>query len=564
MYFAGPNYLDFRDLYVTCLQLATTVGVAISVVISVDRLVHVLKYFQIKISSRIRGSSPAEKFRFKSLPEPVNFSHMYPRVAVQLPMFNERYVCQDIINAACSLSWPRNRLMVQVLDDSTDKETRQLVDEKVMEWRDRGVNCVCIRRTNRQGYKAGALREGFELLISYEYIAIFDADFKPKSDFLHRTIPYLQCNDELGYVQTRWEFENPDESYLTKAQEMSLNFHMKCEQFVHSTYGSFFNFNGTAGVWRRSCIESAGGWNGRTTVEDMDLSLRAYLGGWRALFLDDTTCMNQLPSSFSAYRKQQHRWTCGPIQLWSRASAAIWASKISLLSKMELNIMYFFMRKSVMHFASFGFFCFLVPLSVFTPEVSIPMWALVQLPVTVTLTTALFTPNGWAYAIPYVLFENAMGIVRVTAAVTGIFDLGRAHEWIVTQKAGRKEHCRPCARTWIRLYVAETLMSIFMLACASHAAFAIHRWMFSVFIFLQGITFLAFGVNAVDCGGLLGRRVYSVERALRGIENVIATPRALRQSKAPDTHEQWTPLISKRCNSLSTTCKRIPCITISA
>ncbi|CAD7698593.1 unnamed protein product [Ostreobium quekettii] len=406
MYFAGPHYLAAWDLYVACLQLATTVAVAISVVVSVDRILHALKYIQIRVASRIRGRKPAQKFRFKSLPDGSALPHLYPMVAVQLPMFNERYVCQDIIDAACSLTWPKKRLMVQVLDDSTDKETRQLVDDKVMEWRERGVNCVCVRRTDRQGYKAGALREGLELLYCYEFVAIFDADFKPKNDFLLRTVPYLQCNDGLGYVQTRWEFDNPDESYLTKAQQISLNFHMKCEQFVHSSYGSFFNFNGTAGVWRRSCIDSVGGWNGRTTVEDMDLSLRAYLGGWRALFLEDTTCMNELPSSFSAYRKQQHRWTCGPIQLWSRASAAIWSSKIPFLKKMELNILYFFVRKSVTHFSSLGFYCLLVPLTVFTPEVCVPMWALVHLPVAVTLATCSFTPGGWAYAIPYVLFET--------------------------------------------------------------------------------------------------------------------------------------------------------------
>lgn len=184
-----------------------------------------------------------------------------------------------------------------------------------------------------------------------------------------KMVPYIHCNDDIGYVQARWVFTNPEESYLTKAQEISLNYHMKCEQWVHFAAGSFFNFNGTAGLWRKQTIEDVGGWNGRTTVEDMDLSLRAYVAGWRAIFIEDVCVPNEIPSSYFAYRKQQHRWTCGPVQLWRRASAAIWSSKLPWMRKCELNFMYFMLRKTSSHFVSLGFFCFLVPLSVYTPEV---------------------------------------------------------------------------------------------------------------------------------------------------------------------------------------------------
>jgi len=170
---------------------------------------------------------------------------------------------------------------------------------------------------------------------------------------------------------------------------------MKCEQWTHFAAGSFFNFNGTAGVWRHACIEDVGGWNARTTVEDMDLSLRAYLAGWRGVFMDEVCVASELPSNLFAYRKQQHRWTCGPVQLWSKAWTDIKNSNIPLERKIELNLCYFGIRKISSHMVNLGFFCFLVPLSVFTPEIYIPLWALVFLPLTVATTTSIFTPQGW-------------------------------------------------------------------------------------------------------------------------------------------------------------------------
>lgn len=346
----------------------------------------------------------------------------------------------------------------------------------------------------------------------YQYIAVFDADFKPEPDFLLRTIPYLEGNPEVGYVQARWVFTNPEESYLTKAQEVSLNYHMCCEQYTHSAMGSFFNFNGTAGVWRRACIESSGGWNSRTTVEDMDLSLRAYIKGWKAIFLEEVTCLNELPASFFAYRKQQHRWTCGPIQLWTKASKDIWASNLPLPRKLELVIMYFGVRKCLTHFIALGFFCTLVPLSVFTPEVHIPMWVLVHLPVAVTISTACFTPRGWVYSILYVLFENAMGTVKLWAVITGILDLQRAQEWVVTTKLGSSDKRPGTTNTRMavpscKMYLGELVMSGFLLCAGTYGLMSGQHWGISSYLVLQGLVFFAFGFNMVDCGGLLGGRL---------------------------------------------------------
>lgn len=505
IFYSGTTYAAL----VIALEWTITLSVALSTIVSVDRLLHVLKYLQVKLRAKITGKTPESRFKFNAFGDKMRYSHLYPKTAVQLPMFNEKAVCQAVIDAACEMDWPKNRLIVQVLDDSTDAETRRLVDDKVLEWRERGVNCVCIRRTNREGYKAGALKEGLELLGSCDYVAVFDADFKPKSDFLCKTIPYLHYNDDVGYVQARWEFLNPEESYLTKAQEISLNYHMKCEQFEHFASGGFFNFNGTAGVWRRKCIEDVGGWNGRTTVEDMDLSLRAYVAGWKAVFLDGLTCLNELPSSFSAYRKQQHRWTCGPIQLWRRAGTAIWSSKIPLMKKLELNVMFFGIRKCASHMLALGFFCFLVPLSVFTPEVSVPLWALVHLPIAVTFSTTFFTKKGWLYSFFYVAFENAMSTVKLWAVINGMFDLGRAHEWVVTAKAGDKKSVggkKPAYRL-VRVYATETLFALFIFSAAIQAVFVVGRITFSVFLVMQGVVFFCVGFNMVDAGGPLGKGI---------------------------------------------------------
>mmetsp|Transcript_15640 Transcript_15640/g.39888 ORF Transcript_15640/g.39888 Transcript_15640/m.39888 type:complete len:534 (-) Transcript_15640:267-1868(-) len=506
----GFNWGGVYALYVNVLQALIFAAVALSVFVAADRFIHVVQYVFWKYWQKYSSKRPEDYHVFADLPDMYTYGHLYPMVAVQLPMFNERAVCQQIIDCACELAWPDRAVYVQVLDDSTDETTRDLVDEKVLEWKERGKNIDVVRRTNRQGYKAGAMKEGMELLDKYDYIAVFDADFKPSADFLFQTIPYMEGNGKVGYVQTRWTFLNPNESFLTKAQEISLNFHVKCEQYVHFAQGSFFNFNGTAGVWRKECIKSVGGWDARTTVEDMDLSLRAHLKGWKAVFLKDVTCQNELPSSFFAYRKQQHRWCCGPMQLWMKCQKNIWKADIPLPKKLYLNFFYFGIRKFGTHLVTLGFFCTLVPLSIFTPEVHVPFWALVYLPIAIAISTAAFTPKGWLHCVIYVLFENAMGIVRLWAVISGLLNLKRAQEWVVTTKFGSSDSrpstgiSPPELRT-CKLYTGEFIMSIFVLFAAVYGVFAVHRWDFSIFLSLQGLAFLAFGLNLVDVDALLGK-----------------------------------------------------------
>ncbi|CAF1551399.1 unnamed protein product, partial [Didymodactylos carnosus] len=210
--------------------------------------------------------------------------------------------------------YPKDRLRIHVLDDSTDETTINLVKKRVLMWRKRGIRIDIQRRICRHGFKAGSLNEAMLSTRGAEYIALFDVDFLPEPDFLLRTIPSLIANPNAAFVQARWTFTNGKESLLTRMQEISLNYHHKCEQEARSRASFFMTFNGTGGVWRTAAIEQSGRWNTDTLVEDLDLSLRAYLNGWTSIYLTDVECLSELPSTFAAYLSQQHRWTSGPIQ----------------------------------------------------------------------------------------------------------------------------------------------------------------------------------------------------------------------------------------------------------
>ena len=235
----------------------------------------------------------------------------YPLVTIQLPIYNEKYVAQRLIRAVCDMDYPKDRLEIQVLDDSTD-ETVDICRGVVGYYRAKGYDIMHIRRNNRKGYKAGALKEGLKSAKG-EFIAIFDADFIPPPWFLKRVIPYF--NDErIGLVQCRWGHVNEDYSTLTQAQALSLDFHFLVEQKAKSLTHIFMNFNGTAGVWRRRCIEDSGGWHVGTLVEDLDLSYRAQMKGWKCTFLDDVVIDAELPVQMNAAKRQQYRWAKGSIQ----------------------------------------------------------------------------------------------------------------------------------------------------------------------------------------------------------------------------------------------------------
>ncbi len=251
-------------------------------------------------------------------------------VTIQLPMYNELYVVERLINAVCEIEYPKDKLEIQVLDDSTD-ETVDIVARLVKQKQDEGFDIKHIRRPNRAGFKAGALKEGLNNAKG-KYVAIFDADFIPKSDFLINTLKYF-TNDKVGLVQTRWEHLNEDYSILTKIQALALDGHFVIEQTVRNKAGFFINFNGTGGVWRKECIEDAGNWHADTLTEDLDLSYRAQLKGWKFVYLRDFTTPAELPLEINALKTQQFRWTKGYIETAKKIVPLVWRSKISLKLK---------------------------------------------------------------------------------------------------------------------------------------------------------------------------------------------------------------------------------------
>jgi cellulose synthase/poly-beta-1,6-N-acetylglucosamine synthase-like glycosyltransferase len=235
-----------------------------------------------------------------------------PSVTVQLPIYNEQFVVRRLIEAAVSLDYPSDKLQIQVVDDSTD-ETTKIAADLVATYQQQGINISHIHRGHRQGFKAGGLANALQTATG-DFIAIFDADFQPHPDFLLLTIPHFLANPKLGLVQTRWGHLNPHDSALTAAQAMALDKHFVMEQTVRFRANLFPKFNGSGGVWRRACMEAAGGWQDDTVCEDLCLSTRAVLQGWHFDFLPQVVAPAELPATISAYKIQQGRWSKGSLQ----------------------------------------------------------------------------------------------------------------------------------------------------------------------------------------------------------------------------------------------------------
>lgn len=309
----------------------------------------------------------------------------FPKVTIQLPLYNERFVAERLINAAANLDWPRQCLEIQVLDDSTD-DTREIVERRAQFWREKGICINVIHRKDRSGFKAGALANGLNEA-NGEFVAVFDADFVPPKDFLTRTVPYFS-NSAIGMVQCRWNFFNEDYSWFTRIQSLLLASHFRIEHYVRFKEGLFFNFNGTAGIWRKCAITSSGGWQSDTVTEDIDLSYRAQLAGWRFIYLDDYTVPSELPATLSAFRRQQQRWAKGSIQTARKLLPTIISSRrISLKVKLE----------AAAHLlANLGWiFCSLLTLTLY--------------PVALVDKTGIFL-GGWRF-VSFFLFYSSIGIL---------------------------------------------------------------------------------------------------------------------------------------------------------
>ncbi|MBZ9629027.1 glycosyltransferase family 2 protein [Psychroflexus sp. CAK1W] len=281
----------------------------------------------------------AKKQKTKVVQKPAD----WPKVTVQLPLYNEKYVVKRLLNNISRLDYPSSKLEIQVLDDSTDSSktyTEQLTQDLI----DKGVNAHYIHRTDRKNFKAGALKEGLKIAQG-EFIAVFDADFLPQTDWLKKTIPHFN-HPNVGVVQTRWGHVNRDYSVLTKIQAFALDFHFLIEQVGRSLGGHFINFNGTAGVWRKACIEDAGNWQGDTLTEDLDLSYRAQLKGWKFTYLKDVVTPAELPVVLSAARSQQFRWNKGAAENFRKNFSAVFHSK-ALSPKSKLHSFFHLLNSSM-------------------------------------------------------------------------------------------------------------------------------------------------------------------------------------------------------------------------
>ena len=280
------------------------------------------RYVMVHLFRKYRSQNPQMKCRFEEL----------PTVTVQLPVYNEMYVVERLIEAVCQIDYPSDKFEVQVLDDSTD-ETQQIARALVERIRSKGVDIHYLHRENRIGFKAGALEEGLKHAKG-QFIAIFDADFIPCREILSQTIHYF-ADPEIGMVQVRWGHINSEYSLLTKIQSIMLDGHFVVEHIARNRSGRFFNFNGTAGVWRREAISSSGGWQHDTLTEDLDLSYRAQMKGWKFVFVPEIVSPAEVPVEINSFKSQQHRWAKGSIQTSRKILPQIFRSKLPWYIKLE-------------------------------------------------------------------------------------------------------------------------------------------------------------------------------------------------------------------------------------
>ena len=359
-------------------------------------------------------------------PPPAN----WPHVTIQLPIYNERFVARRLIEAAARLDYPIDRLQIQVLDDSTDDTTR-IAAETVRAIASQGIDIVHLHRKARSGFKAGALAAGTEQARG-EFLAIFDADFLPRPDFLKRTVPEFR-DESVAFVQTRWGHLNRDYSLLTVLQSIAIDAHFMVEQFARFNGGYWFNFNGTAGIWRKTAIESSGGWQARTLTEDLDLSYRAFLHGWQAVYRREVEVKAELPVTISAYRRQQRRWAQGSLECALRLVPQVWSKPISILKKVEASL----------HMTGYAVHLLLFVLAVLYPAI---LLLSARYPGLISLfgIAAIFNLTAFAPTIFFITAQQQLGktwwkqipsILFITALGTGLMlNTVRASLNIVTRR----------------------------------------------------------------------------------------------------------------------------------
>ncbi len=378
-----------------------------------------------------------------------------PLVTVQLPVFNEMHVVERLLTSVSKLDYPREKLQIQLLDDSTD-ETTEIARMEIEKLQGRGFDAELIHRDDRTGFKAGALENGLDTAKG-EYVFILDADFVPNSDVLRKTIHYF-TDDEIGLIQTRWGHLNRNYNLLTRVQAMFLDGHLELEQTARNRSGRFFTFNGTGGIWRKKCIADAGGWEHDTLTEDMDLSYRAQLRNWRFIFLNEVETPAELPVDMDGFKSQQHRWTKGSIQCCKKVLPAIWRSKFPLHVKLEATAH----LTSNFAWLLLMVLCFLIfPNTKYQPEMSVWVKAFIHIPLFIfasgsviffyLMSQKALNPKGWWKEIIYLPCLLALGIGmsinNARAVMEALFNMQSG--FVRTPKYGiekRKAEKSPAAR----------------------------------------------------------------------------------------------------------------------
>ncbi len=437
-------------------------------------------------------------------------------VCVQCPLYNEPAVVTALLESVTALRWPEGALEIQILDDSTD-ETPGIVADWMRMNPERAARVRHVRRTNREGYKAGALAEGMQQTAA-DFFAIFDADFRPEPDFLEVLMPHFGAAD-VGVVQARWEFNNRTASWLTRFQAVFLDAHFVIEQEARHAAGLFFNFNGTAGIWRRAALDEAGGWTADTVTEDLDASYRAQLCGWRFIYRPDYAVGSELPESLAAFKMQQRRWTKGGMQVARKHLGSILGSSQPVRIKAEA---YWHLLVGLVHPLLVMFSLLFVPYLLLAGAHPEGMWLWFN-PAMVLVTgggTVAFYITGqffrrrewteglrWLLLAPLVLaFGLAMSVTCTLAVAEGLFR--RGGEFVRTPKGGRKTVGVPVSlnlrgRTCIlAVALVELALGGLMLAGAVHFG-QLDRDTLAVILALKSFGFL--GLAYFSAGDLWPR-----------------------------------------------------------
>jgi cellulose synthase/poly-beta-1,6-N-acetylglucosamine synthase-like glycosyltransferase len=400
-----------------------------------------------------------------------------PFVTIQLPIYNEADVMDPLISAVGALEYPKDKLQIQFLDDSTD-ETTDICEAHAENLRLAGFDVEYRHRQNRLGFKAGAMDAGMAT-VKGEFICIFDADFTPEPDYLLRTIHYF-TDPQVGIVQARWGHRNRTFSLLTRLQAILLDGHLMLEQTSRSRWGEFCNFNGTAGLWRRSTIDDAGGWKHDTLTEDLDLTYRAQLKGWKFVYLNDLVVSAELPPDMDGFKSQQHRWTKGSIQVCKKMLGNVWRSQAPMHTKLEATA---HLGANFANLLTLGSLVLMYPVD-FLPNHSWQKAVFVDLPVfffaTITVIAFYLTAQGaqsrwgWLKTIPFIPLFMALGIGMSINNGKAVIEalLGQESDFVRTPKYGVVAKAQVCKKSF-RYKASKSLCLWIELALVGYFAYLI-------------------------------------------------------------------------------------------